>query len=74
MGADLYLETTGLPNIVFKDIEEAIWNGKALNSKVVIVARADAKIPLTGEVSQVRRASIIGPQEPFRARDIPKGH
>ena len=62
MGADLYLEATGLPEVVFKDIEEAIWNGKVLNATVVIVARADAKIPLTGEVFQVRRANIVGAQ------------
>jgi len=62
MGANLYLEATGLPQIVFKDIEEAIWNGKTLNATVVIVARADAKIPLTGEVFQVRRANIVGAQ------------
>ena len=62
MGADLYLEATGLPEVVFKDIEEAIWNGKTLNATVVIVARADAKIPLTGEVFQVRRANIVGSQ------------
>ncbi len=62
MGADIYLEATGLPDIVFKDIEEAIWNGKALNATVVVVARADAKIPLTGEVFQVRRANIAGAQ------------
>ncbi|MFA6714158.1 MAG: scyllo-inosose 3-dehydrogenase [Victivallaceae bacterium] len=62
MGADLYLEATGLPHIVFPDIEKAIWEGKALNSTVVIVARADAKIPATGEVFQVKRASIVGAQ------------
>ncbi|MDD5699422.1 MAG: scyllo-inosose 3-dehydrogenase [Victivallaceae bacterium] len=62
MGADLYLEATGLPHIVFPDIEKAIWEGKALNATVVIVARADAKIPATGEVFQVKRASIVGAQ------------
>lgn len=62
MGANLYLEATGLPEVVFKDIESAIWNGRALNSTVVVVARASAKIPLTGEVFQVRRANIVGAQ------------
>jgi threonine dehydrogenase-like Zn-dependent dehydrogenase len=33
-----------------------------LNTTVVIVARADAKIPVTGEVFQVRRANIVGSQ------------
>lgn len=33
-----------------------------MNARIVIVARADAKIPLTGEVLQVRRASVIGAQ------------
>jgi len=41
---------------------EVIWNGKALNATVVIVAKADARIPLTGEVFQVRRANIVGSQ------------
>lgn len=62
MGAKLYLEATGLPDKVWKNIEDTIWNGKQLNSTVVIVARADAKIPVTGEVFQVRRASIVGSQ------------
>lgn len=62
MGANLYLEATGLPDIVFPDIEKCIWEGKTLNAVVVIVARADAKIPVTGEVFQVRRASIVGSQ------------
>lgn len=61
-GADLYLEATGLPHIVFPEIEKAVWEGKALNARIVIVARADAKIPVTGEILQVRRASIIGAQ------------
>lgn len=62
MGASLYLEATGLPTRVFPEIEAAIWNGRTLNSTVVIVARADAKIPTTGEVFQVRRARIVGSQ------------
>lgn len=61
-GADLYLEATGLPQVVFPGIEKAVWEGRALNARIVIVARADAKIPVTGEVFQVRRASIIGAQ------------
>ena len=61
-GAKIYLEATGLPTVVFPDIEKAIWEGKGLNSTVVIVARAEAKIPLTGEVFQVRRASVVGAQ------------
>ncbi|HBT39149.1 MAG: Alcohol dehydrogenase GroES domain protein [Thermotoga sp. 50_1627] len=62
MGAKLYLEATGLPQIVWKDIEEVIWRARGINATVVIVARADAKIPLTGEVFQVRRAQIVGSQ------------
>ena len=61
-GAKLYLEATGLPQIVWKDIEEVIWRARGINATVVIVARADAKIPLTGEVFQVRRAQIVGSQ------------
>ena len=61
-GADLILEATGLPNVVWPDVEKVIWNGRTLNATVVIVARAEAKIPLTGEVFQVRRAGIVGTQ------------
>lgn len=61
-GASLYLEASGLPAAVFPEIERAIWLGRALNATVVIVARADAKIPVTGEVFQVRRARIVGSQ------------
>ena len=62
MGAKLYLEATGLPDKVFPDIEETIWRGKQINSTVVIIARSAKKIPLTGEVFQVRRASLVGSQ------------
>ena len=62
MGASLYLEATGLPTVVYPEIERIIWEGRTLNSTVVVVARADAKIPVTGEVLQVRRARIVGSQ------------
>lgn len=62
MGADLYLEATGLPTIVYPQIEQTIWLGRTLNATVVVLARADAKMPVTGEVLQVRRASIVGTQ------------
>ena len=62
VGAKLYLEATGLPDKVFPDIEQTIWQGKQINSTVVIVARSAKKIPVTGEVFQVRRASIVGSQ------------
>ncbi len=62
MGASLYLEATGLPTIVYPGIERAIWEGRTLNATVVVVARADAKIPVAGEVLQVRRARIVGSQ------------
>ena len=62
MGANLYLEASGVPHIVWKDIEEVIWKARGINSKVVIVARADVKVPLTPEVFQVRRAQIFGAQ------------
>lgn len=62
MGANLYLEATGLPTVVYPQIEKVIWEGRTINSTVVVVARADAKMPVTGEVLQVRRARIIGAQ------------
>ena len=44
------------------DIEGISWEGRAIKTRVVVVACADAKIPLTGEVLQVRRASVVGAQ------------
>jgi len=61
-GAKLFLEATGLPDRVWGDIERVIWDGRQVNSTAVIVARADARIPVNGEVWQVRRASIVGSQ------------
>jgi len=62
MGANLILEATGLPSVVWSDVEKIIWEGRTLNATVVIVARADDKIPMNGEVFQVRRASVVGAQ------------
>jgi len=62
MGADLFMEATGLPTVVYPGIERVIWEGRTLNSKVIVTARAEAKMPVTGEVLQVRRAQIIGAQ------------
>jgi threonine dehydrogenase-like Zn-dependent dehydrogenase len=62
MGASLFLEATGLPAVVYSEIEKIIWDGRTLNSTIVVVARADAKMPVTGEVLQVRRANIVGSQ------------
>jgi len=62
MGAKLILEATGLPSVVWADIEKIIWNGRQLNSTVVLVARADDRIPMNGEVFQVRRAQVVGAQ------------
>ena len=61
-GADLILEATGLPTIIWPDVEKIIWEGRTVNATVVVVARADAKIPLTNEVLQVRRANVVGAQ------------
>ncbi len=62
VGAGIILEATGLPSIVWQDVEKIIWEGKAVNTTVVVVARADDRIPLNGEVLQVRRASVVGSQ------------
>ncbi len=61
-GAKLYLEATGLPGIVINDIQNAIWECRGINSTVVIVARAEEKMPVTGEYFQVKRANIVGAQ------------
>jgi len=62
MGADMFMEATGLPHLVYPGIERVIWEGRTINSTVVVTARADAKMPVMGEVLQVRRARIIGAQ------------
>ena len=62
VGAALYLEATGLPHIVTDDIQNAIWETKAVNTTVVIVARAEQRMPVCGEYFQVRRARIVGAQ------------
>ena len=61
-GASLILEATGLPTVVWPGIEEVIWLGRTLLTTVVVVARAEAKVPLTGEVFQVRKARVVGAQ------------
>ena len=61
-GAVLYLEATGLPEIVTEDIQNAIWECKTINSTVVLVARAEQRMPVCGEYFQVRRARIVGAQ------------
>lgn len=61
-GVGLILEATGLPSVVWNDVERIIWEGRAVNTTVVVVARADDRIPLNGEVLQVRRAEVIGAQ------------
>lgn len=61
-GAALYLEATGLPQVVTDDIQNAIWDCKAVNSTVVVVARAEQRMPVCGEYFQVKRARIVGAQ------------
>jgi threonine dehydrogenase-like Zn-dependent dehydrogenase len=61
-GAKIILEATGLPSAVWGDIERIIWEGRTINTTVVIVARADDRIPMNGEVFQVRRANVVGAQ------------
>lgn len=62
MGVSLILEATGLPDKVWAKLERVIWEGRTLLTTVVIVARADIKVPLTGEVYQVRKARVVGAQ------------
>jgi threonine dehydrogenase-like Zn-dependent dehydrogenase len=61
-GTAIYLEATGLPNVVTSDIQNSIWECKAVNSTVVIVARAEQDMPVCGEYFQVKRARIVGAQ------------
>lgn len=62
MGADMFMEATGLPTVVYPEIERVVWEGRTLNTTIVVTARAEAKMPVTGEVLQVRRARIVGAQ------------
>jgi threonine dehydrogenase-like Zn-dependent dehydrogenase len=62
MGADLFMEATGLPDVVYPGIEKVIWEGRTICSTVVVTARADTKMPVMGEVLQVRKARIVGAQ------------
>ena len=62
LGAAIYLEATGLPDKVLPTIEDAIWYGKFITAKIVLVARAEAKTPINGEVYQVKKARICGAQ------------
>ncbi len=54
--------STRLPALVYPGIERVIWEGRTLLSTVVVTARAEAKMPVTGEVLQVRKARIVGAQ------------
>jgi len=38
MGADLFMEATGLPEKVYPGIERVIWEGRTLNTTVVVTA------------------------------------
>jgi threonine dehydrogenase-like Zn-dependent dehydrogenase len=62
MGADIFMEATGLPDAVYPGIEQVIWEGRTICSTVVVTARAEAKMPVMGEVLQVRKARIVGAQ------------
>jgi scyllo-inosose 3-dehydrogenase len=62
MGADMFMEATGLPEKVYPGVERVIWEGRTICSTVVVTARADAKMPVMGEVLQVRKARIVGAQ------------
>jgi len=62
LGAAIYLEATGIPDKILPVIEDTIWNGKFIGAKVVLVARADARTPMNGEVYQVKKAKICGAQ------------
>ncbi len=61
-GAKLYLEATGLPLIVIDQIQNAIWECRGINSTVVVVARAEDRMPLCSEYFQVKRSSVVGAQ------------
>jgi threonine dehydrogenase-like Zn-dependent dehydrogenase len=62
LGAALYLEATGLPDKVIPQMEEAIWYGKFIGAKIVLVARAPINPPINCEVYEVKKAKIAGAQ------------
>lgn len=61
-GAELFVEAAGLAHKVLPQIERVLWEGRAINARVVLIGRADVQAPLTGEVFQVRRAQLYGSQ------------
>ena len=71
MGADMFMEATGLPEMVYPGIERVIWEGRTLISTVVVTARAEAKMPVTGEVLQVRKRAHHRRPGTFRAWQLP---
>ena len=65
MGADMFMEATGLPEIVYPGIERVIWEGRTLLSTVVVTARAEAKMDEALELLEtalgfpVRRKALL---------------
>ena len=62
MGADMFMEATGLPEVVYPGIERVIWEGRTLLQHGGRHRPREAKMPVTGEVLQVRKARIVGAQ------------
>jgi threonine dehydrogenase-like Zn-dependent dehydrogenase len=72
IGAKIYIETTGSPHLLIKDIENTIMRGRKINSTVVLVSKTHDKIPITGEIFQIRNANIVGIEGDTGSNIFPK--
>ncbi len=62
MGASLYIEASGVGDIVIPQIEDVIWEARGINATLLVIARAPKKVLVNPEVYQVRRARMVGTQ------------
>jgi len=59
-GADMYIEAAGNIKVTWPNIEKSIWNGMKINSKSLIIGRAESPVPVWFETQMTRRSVIHG--------------
>ena len=69
MGADMFMEATGLPEVVYPGIERVIWEGRTLLSTVVVTARAEAKM-----LTRAEQLVVLADSTKFETRGLTLGH
>jgi len=72
-GARIILEATGLPSVVWQDIERNYLGRSDYQFHRGHRCPADDRIPMNGEVFQVRRANVVGGAGPLRSWDFSAG-